>query len=179
MRSVTLVCLLLASAAFGLDLKPSLAPSKPAAPAAPPVRPAVAPAAPAPVAKPESKEPESPPVILAKFPNGAEVVTQYKGIQVLLAGFVARGSRDFLDVKLAGAEGEADALCHVRLLDADGKAIGYLKAYLHAKGTSFDLTAMEKDPAKRRALLERTRSIQFQPVDKSQAVLPAVCRRAQ
>jgi hypothetical protein len=177
MRKVTLVCLCLASAAFGLDLKPSLTPSKPAAPT---VRPAAPPAAaPAPVAKPEAKEPETPPVILAKFPNGAEVVAQYKGIQVQLAGFVARGSRDFLEVKLVGADGEADALCHVRLLDAEGKAIGYLKAYLHAKGTSFDLTAMEKDPAKRRALLERTRSIQFQGVDKSQAVLPAVCRRAQ
>ena len=80
-------------------------------------------------------------------------------------------------MKLVGAEGEADALCHVRLIDGEGKAIGYLKAYLHAKGTSFDLAAMEKDPAKRRALLERTQSIQFQGVDKSQAVLPAVCRR--
>lgn len=177
MRSATLVCLLLAGSAFGLDLKPSLAPSKPAAPVA---RPAVAPpVAPAPATPTEtSKGPEAPPVILAKFLNGSEILTQYKGIQIPLAGFVARGPRDFLEVKLVGAEGEADALCHVRLIDGEGKAIGYLKAYLHAKGTSFDLAVMEKDPAKRRALLERTQSIQFQGVDKSQGVLPAVCRRA-
>jgi hypothetical protein len=177
MRSLPLACLLLASPVFGLELKPSLAPSKPAAPVARPV--VAAPAAPAPAAKPAAAiEPETPPVILAKFPGAGEVLANYKGIQVTLAGFVARGSRDFLDVKLVGAEGEADALCHVRLLDADGKAIGYLKAYLHAKGTSFDLAAMEKDPVKRRAVMERTQSIQFQGVDKSQAVLPVVCRRA-
>jgi len=176
MRSVPLVCLLLAGPVFGLDLKPSLAPAKPAVPAG---RPAVAtPVAPAPTVKPEAaKEPEVPPVILARFAGSATPLSDYKGIQVTLAGFVARGARDFLEVKLVGAEGGADALCHVRLLDADGKPIGYLKAYLHAKGTSFDLVAVEKDPVKRRALLERTQSVQFQGVDKSQAILAADCRR--
>ena len=114
---------------------------------------------------------------MAKFANEASVRADYQGIQVLLAGFVARGPRDFLEVKLAGVEGKAEALCHVRLLNAEGKAIGYLKAYLHAKGTSFDLATVERDPAKRRALLERTLSIQFQGVDQNEQVLPAVCRR--
>ncbi len=187
MRSPLFLYLLLAGSAWGLDLKPTLAPSKPAAPATPVARP-VAPAAPVPVAKKETakaepakteaaKESEPAAVALAKFANEAAARTDYPGIQVLLAGFVARGPRDFLEVKLAGAEGKADALCHVRFLSAEGKAIGYLKAYLHAKGTSFDLAAVEKDPAKRRALLERTLSIQFQGVDKNEAVLSAVCRR--
>ena len=123
MRSPTLICLLLAGSAMGLDLKPSLAPSKPAAPAPPVTRPA-APAAPVPVAKKETakaevaKESEPAAVALAKFANEATVRADYQGIQVLLAGFVARGPRDFLEVKLAGVEGKAEALCHVRLLNA-------------------------------------------------------------
>jgi hypothetical protein len=36
---------------------------------------------------------------------------------------------------------------------------------------------VERDPAKRRAVLERTLSIQFQGVDQNEQVLPAVCRR--
>lgn len=177
MRCLPLACLLLTSALFALDLKPSLTPNKPAAPVA---RPAVAtPSAPASAPKPEApKESESPSVTLARFPSASTLQADYKGIQVTLAGFVARGAHDFLEVKLTGTEGGADALCHVRLLDAEGKPIGYLKAYLHAKGTSFDLVALEKDPAKRRALLERTQSILFQAVDKSQTVLSADCRRA-
>lgn len=177
MRCLPLACLLFASSLFALELKPSLAPTKPAAPVA---RPAVAtPAAPASAPKPEApKETESSPIILARFPSVSTLQADYKGIQVTLAGFVARGAHDFLEVKLTGTEGGADALCHVRLLDAEGKPIGYLKAYLHAKGTSFDLVALEKDPAKRRALLERTQSILFQGVDKSQTVLSADCRRA-
>ena len=183
MRSPTLICLLLAGSAMGLDLKPSLAPSKPATPATPARPVAPAPVAPVPVAKKETakaevaKESEPASVALAKFANEATVRADYQGIQVLLAGFVARGPRDFLEVKLAGVEGKAEALCHVRLLNAEGKAIGYLKAYLHAKGTSFDLAMVERDPAKRRAMLERTLSIQFQGVDKNEQVLTAVCRR--
>lgn len=188
MRSPTLICLLLAGSAMGLDLKPSLAPSKPATPATPARPVAPAPVAPVPVAKKETakaepakaeaaKDSEPAAVALAKFANEATVRADYQGIQVLLAGFVARGPRDFLEVKLAGVEGKAEALCHVRLLNAEGKAIGYLKAYLHAKGTSFDLAMVERDPAKRRAMLERTLSIQFQGVDKNEQVLTAVCRR--
>ncbi|MFM7241970.1 MAG: hypothetical protein ACKO3A_07765 [Opitutia bacterium] len=189
MRSPALICLLLAGSALGLDLKPSLAPSKPAAPANPPARPATpAPVAPVPAVKKDTGKAESPkaeatkeaePAVLplAKFANDVSVRADYRGIQVLGAGFVARGPRDFLEVRLAGAEGKAEALCHVRLLNAEGKAIGYLKAYLHAKGTTFDLASVERDPAKRRAVLERTLSIQFQGIDQNEQVLPAVCRR--
>jgi hypothetical protein len=179
----------MAGSALGLDLKPSLAPSKPAAPANPSARPASPPpVAPVPVVKKETgkaeapkaeaaKEAEPAAIALAKFANEASARADYQGIQVLAAGFVARGPRDFLEVKLAGAEGKAEALCHVRLLNAEGKAIGYLKAYLHAKGTTFDLATVERDPAKRRAVLERTLSIQFQGIDKNEQVLPVVCRR--
>ena len=109
MRSPTLICLLLAGSALGLDLKPSLAPTKPAAPATPARPVAPAPVAPVPVAKKETakaetaKESEPAAVALAKFANEASVRADYQGIQVLLAGFVARGSREFLEVKLAGA----------------------------------------------------------------------------
>jgi hypothetical protein len=175
MRSVPLAFLFLTSFAFGLDLKPSLAPTKPASG---PAR--VAPAAAAPVAAPKAevpKEPEAPPVIVAKFTNAATILPEVKAIQIPLVGFVDRGSHNFLDFKLVGAVNGQDALCHVRLLDEDGKPIGYLKAYLHEKGYSFDLAAVEKDPAKRKALLAKTQAILIQGVDKTQGVLSAECRR--
>jgi hypothetical protein len=174
----------LAGQAFGLDLKPSLTPSKPAPPPARPVTPA--PVSTVPVAKPDAakdaakptaKESEAAPVTLAKFANASAVQADFKGIQVIHAEFVTRGPRDFLEVKLAGAEGKTDAMSHVRLCDVEGKAIGYLKVYLHARGTSFDLKVMEADPARRRALMERTHSIQFQGVEKGEALLSGVCKR--
>lgn len=177
MRSAPLAILLASSLAFGLDLKPTLAPAKPANA---PARPVAAPVA-TPVAAPKSdapKEPDAPPVVVAKFANATPIVPDLKAIQVALVGFVERGSRSFLEFKLVGAEGGADAVCHVRLLDADAKPIGYLKAYLHAKGTSFDLAVVEKDPVKRKALLERTQAILIQGVDKTQGIMATECRRA-
>lgn len=177
MRSAPLAIFLATQLVFGLDLKPSLAPAKPANA---PVRPVAAPVA-SPVAAPKPdapKEPESPPVVVAKFTNPTPVVPELKALQVPLVGFVDRGARTFLEFKLLGAENGADAVCHVRLLDAEGKPIGYLKAYLHAKGTSFDLAVVEKDPAKRKALLERTQAILIQGVDKSQGIMATECRRA-
>ena len=177
MRSAPLAILLATQLAFGLELKPTLAPSKPANA---PVRPVAAPvASPVAVPKPDApKEPEAPPVVVAKFANPTPMVPELKALQVPLVGFVERGARTFLEFKLQGAESGADALCHVRLLDAEGKPIGYLKAYLHAKGTSFDLAVVEKDPAKRKAMLERTQAILIQGVDKSQGIMATECRRA-
>lgn len=177
MRSAPLVILLASGVAFGLDLKPTLAPTKPANAPARPV--AVPVSAPVVAPKPDApKEPEAPPVIVAKFANPTPVVPDLKALQVPLVGFVERGARTFLEFKLLGAENGADALCHVRLLDADAKPIGYLKAYLHAKGTSFDLAVVEKDPVKRKALLERTQAILIQGVDKAQGIMATECRRA-
>jgi len=177
MRSAPLAILLATHLAFGLDLKPSLAPAKPAnAPARPVAVPVATPVA---APKPEAaKEPEVAPVVAAKFANPTPVVPDLKVLQVPLVGFVDRGSRTFLEFKLIGAENGADALCHVRLLDAEAKPIGYLKAYLHAKGTSFDLAVVEKDPVKRKALLERTQAILIQGVDKAQGIMATECRRA-
>jgi hypothetical protein len=177
MRSASLAFLFLAAAAYGLDLKPTLVPTRPSNA---PVRPVAAPtAAPTVTPKPDAvKEPETPPVIVAKFANATPIVPDLKAIQISLVGFVDRGSRSFLEFKLVGTENGADALCHVRLLDADAKPIGYLKAYLHAKGTSFDLAVVEKDPVKRKALLERTQSILIQGTDKGQGIMATECRRA-
>jgi hypothetical protein len=177
MRSAPLALLLATSLAIGLDLKPSLAPAK-NAPV--PARPVAAPTStPTTTPKPEApKEPEVAPVVVARFANPTPIVPDLKAIQIALVGFVDRGSRSFLEFKLVGAENGADALCHVRLLDADAKPIGYLKAYLHAKGTSFDLAVVEKDPVKRKALLERTQSILIQGTDKTQGIMATECRRA-